>query len=343
MEADSIFLMNKTYTSIDGTKMKAVLCGTGWRARFYIRIAAALPSFLGLSSIYTHSEERKVQLIKDGLNAVTDLAEALSFEHDAVIVASGREGFLPLIEHLDEKGEKIITETSFLTLSDTELERAAEVIGWTLEQYLHTPFYSSVMKAAEKVGRISYVYLSGLHNHHAASIMRALFPGKEIKEVRRLLESSAECLKTGDRSGMIRSGEMEEYKRKMTAVTFTSGEVFICDFSSNQYHSYIIPPRIEIRGERGVVTERGVTYIDGEGYPVSEEFVFHRENGKCGHYPSLSHVTLGSATVFRNVFYPSLLSDDEIAIAHMLLEYMEGRAIYTIKEAATDAAVGKLF
>ncbi len=323
--------------------MKAVLCGTGWRAFFYIRIAAALPSLLVISSLYTHSEERRAMLVGKGLNALTDIDEALRKEHDAVIVASGKEGFLPLLEYLERRGEKIITETSFLTLSESELSRAGRIRGWTLEQYLHTPFYSSVMRAAERIGRISYFYLSGLHNHHAASVMKAVFPDKEIDEVKRLLDSSFDCLRTGDRSGLLRSGETEQYWRKITSVTFRSGEVFICDFSSNQYHSYIIPLRIEIRGERGIVTEKGVTSIDKDGYPVSEEFVFHRDSGKSSHYPSLSHVTLGRERVFTNNFYPAVLSDDEIAIAGMLEEYREGRLLYSIKDAADDARLGKLF
>lgn len=323
--------------------MRAVLFGTGWRAFFYIRIAAVLPSLLSISSVCTHSEERKAELVGEGLNAVTDVDEALCVKHDAVIVASGKEGFLPLLEYLEKKGEKILTETSFLTLSDTELSLAGRIRGCTLEQYLHTPLYSSVMKAAERIGRISYFYLSGLHNHHAASVMKAVFPDKEIDEVKRLLDSSFECLRTGDRSGLVRSGEKEEYRRKITSVTFRTGEVFICDFSSGQYHSYILPGRIEIRGERGVVTERGVTYIDKDGYPVSEEFVFHREYGKCGHYPTLSHVTLGSRRVFTNDFYPAVLSDDEIAIAAMLEEYRDGRLFYSIKDGADDARLGKLF
>lgn len=323
--------------------LRVVLCGTGWRAFFYIRIAAALPSLLSVTAVYTRSQERRVMLIEEGLNALTDIDEALSAQHDAVIVASGKEGFLPLLEYLEKRGERIITETSFLSLSDSELSRAERIRGWTLEQYLHTPFYSSVMTAAERIGGISYAYLAGLHNHHAASIMRAIFPDKEIAEVKRLVDINSVCLKTGDRSGLVRSGETEEYRRKITSVTFTSGEVFICDFSSNQYHSSIIPSRIEIRGERGVVTEKGVTFVDREGYPVSMEFVFHRNEGKCSRTSVLSHVTLADKTIFKNDFYPAVLSDDEIAIARMLEEYRQGRLLYSINRAAADAAVGKLF
>ncbi len=323
--------------------MKAVLFGTGWRAHFYIRIASLLPSLLTISSVYTRSEERKYQILLEGLDATTDIAVALSAEHDAVIVASGRDGFLPLLEELEKRGERIFTETSFLPLSDEELDRAGEIGGFAFEQYLHTPLYSSVMAALGRIGKVSSMYLSGLHNHHAASVMNAVFPGLEIKDVKRLLEEEAECLKTGSRSGLVTTGEREKYTRKITSVTFRTGEVFITDFSSNQYHSYIIPSHLEIRGEKGVVTERGVTYIDGDGYPVSLSFLFHREEGKTGQQPSLSHVTLGERTVFRNHFYPLPLSDDEIAIALMLEEYAGGSLEYTIRKAVADSRVGKLF
>ncbi len=320
-----------------------VLCGTGWRSLFFVRIASALKDEFKIASIYTHREDKVAALREEGYQAFLSLDEALATSHDAVIVASGERDFYPLLKELEKRGETILSETTFSSLSPSEMDDVAHISGFTLEQYWHTPLYASIKKALPKVGKVDSVYLSALHNHHAASIMRAVFPSLEINDVRRLLDTSSRCLKTGSRKGLERGGEMENYTRKITSVEFKTGEVFITDFSSNQYHSYIIPSRIEVRGERGVITERGVTYISAEGFPVREDFVFSREESKLNHTPTLSHVTLGGEVVFKNDFYPLSFSDDEIAIASMLREFSKGELDYSIAEGVEDARIGNLF
>ena len=69
--------------------MKAVLIGTGWRAHFYMRIARLLPDLLQIVSIYTHTEERRREIDDEGFEAFTDLDQALSYDHEAVIISSG--------------------------------------------------------------------------------------------------------------------------------------------------------------------------------------------------------------------------------------------------------------
>ena len=320
-----------------------VLCGTGWRSLFFIRIASALKDEFRIASIYTHREDKMSELIEKGYKAYLSLDDALAVAHDGVIVAGGERGFYPLMMELDKRGETILSETTFSSLTTDEMDDVAHIPGFTLEQYWHTPLYASLKSALPKIGKVESVYLSALHNHHAASIMRGIFPSLEINDVRRLLDSSSKCLKTGSRKGLEREMEMEDYTRKITAVEFKSGEVFITDFSSNQYHSYIIPSRIEIRGERGVITEKAVTYISSSGYPVREDFVFSREETKLNHTPTLSHVTLGGEVVFKNDFYPLPFSDDEIAIASILREFSQGELTYSIADGVEDARVGNLF
>ncbi len=320
-----------------------VLCGTGWRSLFFIRIASALKDEFRIASIYTHREDKMSELIEKGYKAYLSLDDALAASHDAVIVASGDNGFYSLLKELESRGETVLSETTFSSLSEEEMDDVSNMSGYTLEQYWHTPLYGSINAVLGKIGKIESVYLSALHNHHAASIMRGIFPSLEINDVRRLLDTSSRCLKTGSRKGLERGGKMEDYTRKITSVEFKTGEVFITDFSSNQYHSYIIPSRIEIRGERGVITEKGVTYISSEGYPVREDFVFSREESKLNHTPTLSHVTLGGEVVFKNDFYPLPFSDDEIAIASILREFSKGKLDYSIAEGVEDARIGNLF
>ncbi len=322
---------------------KFVLCGAGWRADFFLRIAKALPAQFAISCIYTRREDKAQQLKSQGYNATTNLETALSYEHQAVIVARRQDGFFPLLKELAARGETIISETTFLSLTDEELNEAEQIKGFTLEQYWHNPLYASIKAVLPKIGKVTSVYLSALHNHHAASILRGIFGHLEIAHINRLLNQDTACLKTASRSGMERGRELQPYTRKITAVEFTTGEIFITDFSTNQYHSYILPSHIEIRGEQGVITERGVTYINEQGYPVELPFEFHNDAVKNNQRLSLSHVTAGSEVVFTNEFYPCDFNYDEIAIASMLKEFAEGHFEYTIKDGVADARIGKFF
>ena len=118
--------------------------------------------------------------------------------------------------------------------------------------------------------------------------------------------------------------------------------LFIHDFSSNQYHSYLYGKHFEVRSRRCVITEKGVSGIDREGYPYSLPFIFHRDSSIGSGSLALSHVTLGLRTVFVNPYYPLAMNDDEIAMAMMLEQYGEGHNPYPFCEGVIDARLGKL-
>ncbi|MCF0237728.1 MAG: hypothetical protein HUK24_03930, partial [Sphaerochaetaceae bacterium] len=60
-------------------------------------------------------------------------------------------------------------------------------------------------------------------------------------------------------------------------------------------------------------------------------------NGKL----SLSHITVLGNVVYKNPFYPAVLNDDETAIATLLKKIEAKQCTYTIKEAITDALMGR--
>lgn len=309
---------------------------------FFIRIAKALPDILTIASGCTRSRERLGLLEAEGVNAFTDMQSALSVEHDAVIVASGREGFFPLMRKLKERGEFVISETTFLSLEEDELKELEDMEGATAEQYMFTPLYSSLLAALPLIGDVDQLYLSGLHNHHSASIARKVLgfgygaPESVAGETFR-----SRMLRTGSREGMVRDGSSEEYERKIRMLRFGE-KLFIHDFSSNQYHSYLYGKRFEARGSRGVMTESEVRIVDSDGYPLTLPFVFHRDTYTGNGSMTLSHATLGERTVFTNPFYPLNLNDDEIGIALLLKSIEEGGCYPSIREGIEDARLGRL-
>lgn len=305
---------------------------------FYIRIARLVPDLARINAVYTRRHGYSIH----GLYVTESLEDALSRPHDAVIVASGREGYTGMMRSLAERGETILTETTFSLLSDSEIEEVEDIEGYTLEQYRNLPLFASVMEASKMIGDVSQLRLSALHNHHAATLIRAILgeegmPGSVIAK-----DYDSRIARTGSRSGRVRSGEMESYVRKLRILEYPSGKLFIDDFSSNLYHSALIRPEIEVRGDRGIVNQEGVRYVNDEGYAISMPFVFHRDSEFYSGSSALSHVTLGSSVVFSNPFYPAPLSDDEIAIALCLSAFDQGHPEYTIRDGILDTRIGRL-
>lgn len=322
--------------------MKAVLIGTGWRSRFYLRISEHLPSLLEIVSVYSSSLERAEKLRKEGWRCFSSLDDALGLTHDAVIVATARDAFFHIAKELGRRGEFILSETSFLPLSEGQLKELSMLEGAVMEQYPYDPIYAACIKASESIGDIDQLLTSGLHNHHAAAMARVILSleDEEPEEVL-FFDHPSVILQTGARDTMIINGSKEHYERKLRILKFKSS-IFINDFSSNQYHNYLLEKKLEIRGDLGVVTLDGLKRVNAEGYPVFIPFLVHRDTSTWNSNMTISHITLGSDNIYTNPFYPLNLNDDEIGIATIIKNIEEGKEYRKIKDGIADAVLGKL-
>lgn len=322
--------------------MKAVLIGSGWRSAFYLRIASALPSLLEIVSVYSSSEERAKEMRKKGLNCHSSLCDALTFTHDAVIVSTGKENFYSIMLDLERRGEFILSETSFLSLGESELKSLENTRGAIMEQYPYDPIFAAVLSAAPRLERIDQLMISGLHNHHSAALARIVFSLKDEKPDEVLsLDFPSSMVKTGDRSGIVKGNGVEDYVRRLRILRFGK-RLFIHDFSSNQYHSYLMKKSIEIRGEKGILTLDGLKTTDEDGYPLFFPFFFHRDISTWNGSMTLSHINLSDERVYTNPFYPVNLNDDEIGIATIIQNIDSGLPYRSIREGIEDARLGKL-
>lgn len=309
--------------------MKAILAGTGWRAGFYHRIAEKIPELLTITGVYSHRE-----------GYIQNLEEALRAEHDCVIVSTSKEQFFPLMKELKERGERVFSETTFLNLTDDEQDVLMGMDGYAAEQYPYTPLYGSIISSLHWIGPVSQIRLSGLHNHHAAAIARkVLFLGVAMPDEISSADFPYRILKTASRDGLCNGTEMEECTRKLRILRF-GGKLFINDFSSNQYHSVFYGKEIEIRGERGVITEKGIITVNDDGKHIELPFVFHRDD--YHDFRGIDYVTAGEHMVWKNRFPGRGLTDDEVGIAELLYLFSEHSEGYPIREGILDARLGKM-
>ena len=322
--------------------MKSVLCGTGWRASFYIRIANLLPSLLKITSIYSSSRDRADEMRKKGLNCVSSLNEALDTDHDAVIVATGKERFYPLMMELGKRGEFILSETTFLSLSEQERAELAFLDGAVMEQYPYDPVYAAAIEASKYLGNIDQLMISGLHNHHSAALARVILNLKdELPKEVLFYDFPSLITETGKRDSMIVGGAKEEYTRRLRLLRFNSS-IFLHDFSTNQYHNYLIPKSLEIRGDNGILTLDGLRVVNSMGFHDYIPFVIHRDSVTWNSNMTISHITLGGKNVYVNPFYPVNLNDDEIGIATIIKNIVEKKSYRTIKDGVDDATLGSM-
>ena len=168
-----------------------------------------------------------VDRLKEELKKITDkdiqinIFEVKRPELDAVIVATGKDVLFPLMKKLKDRGEFVVSETTFLSLDDSEMEELYDMKGACAEQYMYTPLYASILKGCELVGNIDQLYLSGLHNHHAASIARIVLGlGDSMPEKISSMDFPSRVVKTGERKGMVADGVDEEYSRKLRVLSF---------------------------------------------------------------------------------------------------------------------------
>lgn len=97
-----------------------------------------------------------------------------------------------------------------------------------------------------------------------------------------------------------------------------------------------------MRGRHGIITQEGVSLVNGTQWPCHIPFVFHRDSVTGNGSLTLSHVTLGDRTVFENPFYPANLNDDEIAISIILQAMASGAACPSVRDGVLDARLGRL-
>ena len=119
----------------------------------------------------------------------------------------------------------------------------------------------------------------------------------------------------------------------------------VYDFSDDQYFSWIRSPRVVVRGERGEIHDRTVSWLVDHRTPASVELV-RRDAGHDGNLEGfhLVGITLGDDWVYRNPFAPARLSDDEIAVASCLAgmaAWLDGGPdVCSLADAAQDHYLG---
>ena len=188
--------------------------------------------------------------------------------------------------------------------------------------------------------RVSQAQVSAAHGYHGISLMRRyLGVGGELPAI------SARRFTSPIVEGPGRQGPPSHEKVIEAGQTFTffdfGDRLGVIDFTGEQYFSWIRGQRLLVRGERGEIVDDRAVYLQDYRTPIYVAFTRHSagvDGNLEGNY--LKGIQAGGRWWYVNPMRPAELSDDEIAVADLLLrmaDYVNGGEVaYSLAEACQD-------
>ena len=321
-----------------------VIVGSGYRAEYFGRVAARYPELFRAKFLCRSVEQAERMTLHTGIEATVSQAECLDWKPDFAVVAVDRGHVAEVAEEWIRMGFPVVTETP---VGDT-VEKLARLQRWAdqgarivcCEQYHRYPILAAGLKAIREglIGEPSSLYISLLHDYHAASLIRLALqvPPDEPYTVcgTRMQSPAAE---TDSRYGAFYDGRTASVQRDLMLVSFASGKEALYDFCPVQYRSFIRSRHLTVRGSRGEWSDTQLLWLDGNNEPQRTALL----PDLPGKYRCLDTQALRDR---RRNWSAELAPDtvqDEFAIASILLDmeaYLAGGpSPYPLDEAMADA------
>ena len=330
------------------------MIGGGWRAEFYLRVARELPHLFRVGGLFVR-DEAKGKVLEDSWGVPTfrtldELAEVTDLRF--VVVSVPWPVTPAVIQELADRGIPALAETppapglDGLVALDEITKRGARV--QVAEQYPFQPFHAARLSLARsgKLGVVTQAQVSAAHGYHGVSLIRGLL-GVAFEEATITAHVFVSPLIEGPGRGGPPAEEKTRKSAQVVAHLDFSDKLGVYDFSGDQYFSWIRSPRMLVRGERGEINNRQVSYLKDFLTPVYCDLrrISSGEDGNLeGYY--LKGILAGDEWVYQNPFVSARLTDDEIAVATCLVkmaEYAEGGpSFYSVPEASQDHYLGTL-
>jgi len=331
------------------------IVGTGWRSRYYLRLAGLLADRLEVVGIVGRRLEAAHEL------AATAPTRVRAFAGLAELVAAGRPDFVvsavPWAANPDVVEAAVALDLPVLaeTPPAPDLERLRALwaavgrsgLVQVAEQYPRLPSHASRLAVARSgaIGRVTSVHVSSTHDYHAAALMRAyLGLGFEPATV------SARGFTAPLIDPLVRDAWTDDDRPKdatTTIATLDFGDrMGLYDFTDNQWHNQLRSRRVIVRGSAGEISDDNVVRLTGPRTIVRSPLV-RRQTGYDLDLDAFDtdHISLGDEILYRNPFPGLRLNDEEIAIASMLLAmagwvHGEGQAPYPLADGCQDHLLG---
>jgi predicted dehydrogenase len=329
------------------------IVGTGWRARYYLRLAGLLSDRLEVAGVVGRRLEAARELgATSSVPAYASLAE---------LVAAGRPGFVvsavpwaanpSVIEAAVALELPILAETPPAQDLDG-LRRLWAAVGSSglvqvAEQYPRLPSHASRLAVARSgaIGEVTSAQVSSTHLYHAVAVLRAYLGVRFEPATVHARAFAAPLIDPLVRDAWTDDDQAKDATTTIATLDF-GGRMGLYDFTDNQWHNQLRARRIVVRGSAGEITDDSVVRITAPRTIVRSPLV-RRQTGYDLDLDAFDtdHISLGDEILFRNPFPGLRLNDEEIAIATMLLSMAgwvrgEGGPPYPLADGCQDHLLG---
>jgi predicted dehydrogenase len=301
--------------------------GVGWRAQYYLRLAALLPDRLEVVGIVGRDQERaRKSATRWGAPAYASLAEMVASRHPDFIVGAVPWDATPgVVQAAVDLGLPILCETppapDLDGLRSLWQSVGARGLVQVAEQYPLLPSHASRLALARSgaIGQVTSVQVSSTHMYHAVALMRAFLGagfGPATASARTFV---APLLNPLVKDAWTDDDQLHDAKTIIATIDF-GGSMGLYDFTDNQWHNQLRSRRIVIRGSMGEIVNDEVVRLVGPRTIVRSPLV-RRQTGydlDLDAYDT-DHISLGDTILYRNPFPTLRFNDEEIAISTMLL------------------------
>lgn len=294
------------------------IIGSGYRAGFYLRIAASKENEFEVAGVLCRREE-KARAIAEEYGVFTTLSEQeiIDKNPDFVVVCVTKTSIAKVSAYWRGLGFTVVCETP-VGLTEEDITYALEDHEKPLivaEQYQYYKTYEKLIDivSSKRLGDIQTVNISLAHEYHGASLMRHLLGvGPEARYRLLAVKYILPVVKTKDRYNTYVDGEIINKPRVKALIEYADGKIATYDFDSEQYRSPIRHNSVRITGTRGEIIDEKLWYLD-ENNVGQEENIFSsiqsvREPSQNG---ELTEDEVAILTILEKAYLVSIAVKDE--------------------------------
>jgi predicted dehydrogenase len=295
------------------------IVGSGWRARYFLRLAAELDGLTCVGVVSRGLKDLPVP-VHLSLGVCLDAAKP-----DFVVTAVPWDVTPSLVVELVERGVPVLTETPPAPDVDGLRElwhrAGASRLVQVAEQYTRLPAHAArvALVRSGTIGDPTRADVSSTHQYHAVSLIRTLLGiGLGRAEVR-AVRTAAPLADPLSRDGWADPVEVKQATTTIATIAFSGGGFGLYDFTDNQWHNQLLMRRLLVRGTKGELRDDDVVRLTADRTIVRSALV-RRQTGYDLDLDGFDtdHITFGSDVLYRNPFQGRRWNDEEIAIATLL-------------------------
>lgn len=303
------------------------IVGSGWRSQFFLRLAAAAPAHLRVTAVATRSAERGEQLGREWhVPTVRSVSELAATKPDFIVPAVPWETMPDAIREIVALGIPVLAETPPAPDADGLRSLWADVgasgLVQVAEQYELMPGHAARLAVTRSgvIGTPTHVQVCSTHMYHAVSLVRG-FLGAGFDPVtvsaRDLVAPLVDPLTP---SGWTGDPEPKDATRTLATLDFGDGRSGLYDFTSNQWWNPLLGRRISVRGTAGEINDDAVTHLVDPTTPITSHLEYRRAGVDLNlEGVDLRTVAFEGEVLYRNPFVRTGLSEDDIAVAELLV------------------------